>query len=78
MFLTRIGIGSKCVITGDRTQIDLPKNKLSGLIEAAAALGATPGIAFHHFGEGDVVRHPLVRAIVTAYKKHRGSGDVRP
>lgn len=73
MFLTRIGIGSKCVITGDRTQIDLPKNKLSGLIEATAALGNTPGIAFHHFGEEDVVRHPLVRAIVAAYKEHRGS-----
>lgn len=77
MFLTRIGIGSKCVITGDRTQIDLPKNKLSGLIEASAALGSTPGIAFHLFGERDVVRHPLVQAIVTAYKEYRGAGESR-
>jgi len=78
MFLTRIGIGSKCVITGDRTQIDLPKNKLSGLIEASSALTDTPGIAFHHFGERDVVRHPLIQAIVAAYKEHRGAGEPRP
>ena len=71
MFLTRIGIGSRCVITGDRTQIDLPKNKPSGLIEAIGALRETPGIAFHHFGERDVVRHPLVQAIIAAYKEHR-------
>ena len=77
MFLTRIGIGSKCVITGDRTQIDLPKNKPSGLIEAVGALHGTPGIAFHYFGEGDVVRHPLVRAIISAYKEHRGVRESR-
>ena len=77
MFLTRIGIGSKCVITGDRTQIDLPKNKLSGLIEASSALSSTPGIAFHLFGDRDVVRHPLVQAIVAAYKEHRGAGESR-
>jgi phosphate starvation-inducible PhoH-like protein len=77
MFLTRIGIGSKCVITGDRTQIDLPKNKLSGLIEASSALASTPGIAFHLFGDRDVVRHPLVQAIVAAYKEHRGAGETR-
>jgi phosphate starvation-inducible PhoH-like protein len=77
MFLTRIGIGSKCVITGDRTQIDLPKNKLSGLIEASSALASTPGIAFHHFGDRDVVRHPLIQAIVAAYKEHRGAGETR-
>ena len=76
MFLTRIGVGSKCVITGDRTQIDLPRNKLSGLVEAVAALGKTPGIAFHHFGGEDVVRHPLVRAIVAAYKEHRGAAEL--
>jgi phosphate starvation-inducible PhoH-like protein len=78
MFLTRIGIGSKCVITGDRTQIDLPKNKLSGLIEASAALASTPGIAFHLFLDRDVVRHPLVQAIVAAYKEHRFAGESRP
>ena len=77
MFLTRIGIGSKCVITGDRTQIDLPKNKPSGLIESIAALASTSGINFHLFGEGDVVRHPLVRAIITAYKQHRGLQEPR-
>ena len=77
MFLTRIGIGSKCVITGDRTQIDLPKNKPSGLIEAAGALEETPGIAFHLFGDRDVVRHPLVQAIIAAYKEHRGNRESR-
>ena len=77
MFLTRIGIGSKCVITGDRTQIDLPKNKPSGLIEAAGALKGTPGIAFHLFGDRDVVRHPLVQAIIAAYKEHRGNRESR-
>ena len=77
MFLTRIGIGSKCVITGDRTQIDLPKNKPSGLIEAAGALEGTPGIAFYLFGDRDVVRHPLVQAIIAAYKEHRGNRESR-
>jgi phosphate starvation-inducible PhoH-like protein len=77
MFLTRIGIGSKCVITGDRTQIDLPKNKPSGLIEAMEALAETPGISFHQFGERDVVRHPLVRSIISAYKEHRGNRATR-
>ena len=77
MFLTRIGIGSKCVITGDRTQIDLPKNKPSGLVEAIGALSNTPGINFHLFGERDVVRHPLVRAIISAYKEHRGLQETR-
>lgn len=77
MFLTRIGIGSKCVITGDRTQIDLPKNKPSGLIEAVGALDGTPGIAFHLFGDRGVVRHPLVQAIIAAYKEHRGNRESR-
>lgn len=77
MFLTRIGISSTCVITGDRTQIDLPKNKPSGLIEAVGALGETSGIGFHLFGERDVVRHPLVRAIIAAYKEHRGNRESR-
>ncbi len=77
MFLTRIGIASKCVITGDPTQIDLPKNKPSGLVEAVAALRGTPGIAFHQFLERDVVRHPLVRAIIAAYKEHRGMRESR-
>lgn len=71
MFLTRIGPGSRCVITGDTTQVDLPRNKPSGLAEALVALRGTEGIAFHHFGEEDVVRHPLVREIITAYRNHR-------
>ena len=75
MFLTRIGIGSKCVITGDHTQIDLPKNKPSGLLEAMGALDGTPGISFHFFGDSDVVRHPLVRSIVSAYKEYRGNRE---
>ena len=77
MFLTRIGLGSQCVVTGDRTQIDLPKNKPSGLIEAVGALSGTPGIAFHLFGERDVVRHPLVQSIIAAYKEHRGVRESR-
>ena len=77
MFLTRIGVGSKCVVTGDGTQIDLPRNKPSGLLEAIEALKGTEGIAFHHFQEVDVVRHPLVRAIIAAYKDHRGSRESR-
>jgi phosphate starvation-inducible PhoH-like protein len=75
MFLTRLGADSKCVITGDTTQIDLPHNKRSGLIEALQALKDVPGIAFSRFEERDVVRHELVRQIVRAYKRHR-SGEV--
>ncbi|MFZ4597196.1 MAG: PhoH family protein [Terrimicrobiaceae bacterium] len=77
MFLTRIGAGSRCVITGDRTQIDLPRNKLSGLIEAVDALRDVNGIGMHFFTEQDVVRHPLVQAIIVAYKDHRGSKESR-
>ncbi len=77
MFLTRLGPGSKCVVTGDRTQIDLPKNKRSGLIEAAEALEGVEGIAFQHFQESDVVRHPLVQSIIRAYQKHRGLQESR-
>lgn len=72
MFLTRLGQDSKCVVTGDRTQIDLPKNKRSGLIEAVEALRGVEGIGFHFFEESDVVRHPLVQAIIHAYRDHRG------
>ena len=76
MFLTRLGADSKCVITGDTTQIDLPGNKHSGLLEAIQALKDVEGISFCTFGERDVVRHELVRQIVRAYKRHR-TGDVR-
>jgi len=77
MFLTRIGAGSRCIVTGDRTQIDLPRNKLSGLIEAVGALRDVPGIGIHLFTEEDVVRHPLVQAIILAYKEHRGAAESR-
>lgn len=77
MFLTRIGPESRCVVTGDRTQIDLPRNKLSGLIEAIGALRDIPGIGMHFFSEKDVVRHPLVQSIILAYKEHRGAKESR-
>ena len=67
MFLTRIGFGSKAVITGDITQIDLPRGVLSGLKEAARVLQGVRGIRFTHFRSSDVVRHPLVARIVEAY-----------
>ena len=71
MLLTRIGMNSKCVVTGDVTQIDLPPNKRSGLVEALQALKNVPGIAMSYFTERDVVRHRLVRAIINAYQQHR-------
>jgi phosphate starvation-inducible protein PhoH and related proteins len=67
MVLTRIGFGSKVVVTGDITQIDLPAGKVSGLVEAIQVLGKVQGIAFSYFDEKDVVRHRLVQAIVKAY-----------
>jgi len=73
MFLTRIGFNSKAVITGDITQIDLPKNTQSGLVEALSVLKAVEGLYFHTFQEGDVVRHQLVQRIVHAYDAHKSS-----
>jgi len=70
MFLTRIGIGAKAVITGDVTQIDLGRGQKSGLIEAAEILREVRGIAFTDFLAEDVVRHPLVARIVAAYEQH--------
>ena len=70
MFLTRIGFGSRAVVTGDTTQIDLPKGQASGLIEARRVLADVSGIAFTHFDSRDVVRHPLVARIVDAYERH--------
>ena len=70
MVLTRIGFGSKVVVTGDITQIDLPTGKTSGLIEAISVLGETRGIAFSYFDEKDVVRHKLVQAIIKAYEAY--------
>ncbi len=71
MFLTRIGFGSKAVITGDVTQVDLPREQKSGLIEAREVLKKVRGIAFTHFESEDVVRHPLVQRIVNAYESYR-------
>ena len=72
MFLTRLGFNSKAVITGDETQIDLPNQKKSGLVEAHRALSNTEGIAIVEFTRKDVVRHPLVQRIIAAYEEHRG------
>jgi phosphate starvation-inducible PhoH-like protein len=67
MFVTRLGWGAKAVVTGDVTQIDLPSGKTSGLVEVEQILGSTEGIQFVYFSEIDVVRHPLVSAIIKAY-----------
>jgi phosphate starvation-inducible PhoH-like protein len=72
MFLTRLGFGSKAVVTGDITQIDLPAGKTSGLVEALAVVGAIDGIATIYFDDRDVVRHGLVQQIVRAYDAHAG------
>jgi phosphate starvation-inducible PhoH-like protein len=77
MLLTRIGSNSKCVVTGDVTQVDLPANKRSGLVEALQALKGVPGIATVYFTERDVVRHELVRAIINAYQQHRSPAPSR-
>jgi phosphate starvation-inducible PhoH-like protein len=69
MVLTRIGLGSKVVVTGDITQIDLPPGRISGLVEAISVLSGTPGIAFSYFDEKDVVRHRLVQSIIKAYER---------
>ena len=73
MFLTRLGFGSKAVVTGDVTQIALPGGRTSGLVQAMEVVGKVEGIAFIHFDERDVVRHKLVQAIVKAYDAY-GSG----
>jgi phosphate starvation-inducible PhoH-like protein len=70
MFLTRLGFGSKMVVTGDVTQIDLPREQASGLIQVQDILGPLDGVAFIRFGHEDVVRHKLVQRIVEAYRKH--------
>jgi phosphate starvation-inducible PhoH-like protein len=80
MVLTRIGLGSKVVVTGDITQIDLPAGRVSGLVEAISVLSGTDGIAFCYFDEKDVVRHRLVQSIVKAYERwtSNGQGKGRP
>ena len=72
MFLTRLGFGSRAVITGDITQVDLPAGRVSGLIEVRTVLKDVPGIRFVHFTEEDVVRHELVQRIVRAYEAYQG------
>jgi phosphate starvation-inducible PhoH-like protein len=79
MFLTRMGFGSKVVITGDITQIDLPRAQFSGLVEIMSVLKDIPEIAFIYLSDQDVVRHNLVQKIIKAYEKYqdvknRGSG----
>ena len=70
MFLTRLGFGSKVVVTGDVTQVDLPREQASGLIQVREILASVDGIAFVEFSHQDVVRHKLVQRIVEAYKQH--------
>jgi phosphate starvation-inducible PhoH-like protein len=74
MFLTRLGYESKAVVTGDVTQTDLPADKVSGLVEALSLLRDVEGIGFMEFSERDVVRHPLVQAIIRAYERRRTGG----
>jgi phosphate starvation-inducible PhoH-like protein len=76
MFLTRIGFGSKAVITGDVTQIDLPTGRRSGLIEAERVLSGVEGIEFVYFTEKDVVRHRLVQMIIKAYERHENKSGM--
>ena len=79
MFLTRLGFGSRCVVTGDTSQVDLPPGVPSGLVDARQVLGGVAGIGFTEFTAADVVRHPLVARIVEAYEAARpgGAGGVR-
>src|SRR3954447_6625606 len=79
MFLTRLGFGSKVVVTGDITQIDLPRGQRSGLVHVMRVLDGVPDIEFVRFGDEDVVRHKLVQRIVNAYKLHAdATGEGRP
>jgi phosphate starvation-inducible protein PhoH and related proteins len=75
MFLTRLGEGSRMVVTGDVTQIDLPRAKLSGLLQAQRVLNKVPGLEFHFFTGSDVVRHPLVQRIIEAYDRARQASE---
>jgi phosphate starvation-inducible PhoH-like protein len=75
MFLTRIGFGTKAVITGDVTQIDLQRHQKSGLVEAQKILKDVKGIAMTHFLAADVVRHPLVQKIINAYESYEANNQ---
>jgi len=72
MFLTRLGFDSKCVVTGDLTQVDLPAGRTSGLLEARRTLEGIDGIAIMELSDADVVRHSLVQKIIQAYREMRG------
>ena len=74
MFLTRIGFGSRAVVTGDVTQIDLPNGQKSGLRNAVEVLQNVEGVSFTHFSPKDVVRHQLVQRIVKAYERNESPG----
>jgi phosphate starvation-inducible PhoH-like protein len=79
MFLTRLGFGSRVVVTGDITQIDLPREQRSGLVNVMRVLEGVPDISFIHFSDADVVRHKLVQRIVNAYLRHaEQNGPGRP
>ncbi len=75
MFLTRLGFGSKAVITGDITQVDLPKEEYSGLIEIQKILGKVKGVSFEYLSKEDVIRHPLVQKIIDAYESYEEAGQ---
>lgn len=77
MFLTRMGVNSRAVITGDKTQVDLPKREESGLLQVERVLQGIDGIAFHYLTETDVIRHRLVREIVKAYEREGGGTNGR-
>ena len=75
MFLTRLGFGSKAIITGDITQVDLPRGKTSGLVTASKILNNVEGIDMVHLSKYDIVRHPLVQKIIEAYDVYESKGD---
>jgi phosphate starvation-inducible PhoH-like protein len=78
MFLTRLGFGSRMVVTGDVTQVDLPRDQRSGLIAVSDILSDVKDISFIRFGGEDVVRHKLVQRIVAAYDRHTEAGRSTP
>lgn len=75
MFLTRLGFGSKAIITGDVTQVDLPRGKKSGLLTVKKILAGIKGISFSYLTRDDIVRHPLVQKIIDAYEKFEEEND---
>ena len=77
MFLTRLGMNAKMIITGDETQIDLPRSVQSGLVQALRILKDVPGIGKVEFGKKDIVRHSLVQRIVEAYEQHEAEEKAR-